>query len=68
MKAVEVRALWRVKDAADWIGQSVATVRELVEAGVLHRRYIGTGTRYYRVTAESIDAYVASLTSEAVQA
>lgn len=68
MSATEVRALWRVKDTADWIGQSVATVRELVESGVLHRRYIGKGTHYYRVTAESIDAYVASLKSEAASA
>lgn len=64
MSATDVRALWRAKDTADWIGQSVATVRELVDAGVLHRRYVGTGTRYYRITAESIDNYIASLKSE----
>lgn len=57
-------ALYRVKDAAEVLALSQWEVRRLAEIGVLHRRYIGSGRKYYRITAESLEAYLASLTGE----
>lgn len=57
-------ALYRVRDAATHLALSQAEVRRLADIGILHRRYIGTGDRYYRITAASIDSYLASLASE----
>ena len=57
-------ALYRVKDAATVLALSEWEVRRLAEVGTLHRRYIGEGRRYYRITAESVEAYLASLSSE----
>jgi excisionase family DNA binding protein len=58
--------LLRTKDAATYLGLSERRVRDLVEAGILHRRYIGV--RQYRVTVASLDAYVESLPQEAPDA
>lgn len=55
--------LLRVKDAATYLGLGERTVRELVGAGVLARRYIGP--RQFRITVESCDAYVDALPQEA---
>lgn len=57
-------ALYRVKDVARILSLSEWEVRRLLDAGELHRRYIGVGGRYYRVTADSVDAYLASLSEE----
>ena len=54
--------LYRVKDAAEVLSLHEREVRRLVKAGVLHRRFIGQ--RGYRITAESVEAYAASLPSE----
>lgn len=53
--------LLRVKDVARKLSVSEKEVRRLIEIGVLHRRYIGEGNRFYRVTARSVDAYLDSL-------
>ena len=55
---------YRVKDVAAILSISEWEVRRLVEAGTLHRRYIGEGKRYYRITAASVEAYEATLSSE----
>jgi excisionase family DNA binding protein len=57
-------ALFRVKDVARILALSEWEVRRLVESGELHRRYIGVGGRYYRVTADSVAAYLESLSEE----
>lgn len=57
-------ALLRVKDAGSRLAISDWEVRRLAKAGILHLRYVGEKGRYYRITAESVDAYIASLTSE----
>ena len=54
-------ALYRVKDAAERLALSDWEVRRLCKTGELHARYIGDGKRYYRVTAESVESYLASL-------
>ncbi len=59
-------ALYSVKDAAIRTSLSEWEIRRLLDTGVLERRYIGQGTRYYRVTAESVERFLASLPSEAV--
>jgi excisionase family DNA binding protein len=56
-------ALMRKADAATYLGVSVRTIEQLLETGALARRYIGK--RQYRVTVDSLDAYVASLPDEA---
>ena len=62
-------ALYRVKDAADYMALSQREVRRLADAGILHRSYIGASSRkYYRITAASIEEYLASLPAEAVKA
>lgn len=55
---------YRVKDVAALLSISEWEVRRLVEAGQLERRYIGEGKRFYRITAASVEAYEASLSSE----
>ena len=57
-------ALYRVKDAATVLALSEWEVRRLAEVGTLHRRYIGEGRRYDRITAESVEAYLDSLSGE----
>ena len=59
-------ALYKVKEAARRTSLSEWEIRRLIEAGVLERRYIGEGARFYRVTAESVERYIASLPSEPV--
>lgn len=56
-------ALYRVSEAAKVLALSEWEVRRLVETGVLQRRYIGTGRRYYRITAESLESYLDSLSA-----
>lgn len=54
-------ALYRVKDVETILAISEWEVRRLVEQGVLHRRYIGEGKRFYRITAQSVENYLDSL-------
>lgn len=60
------QALYRVADAAVYLSLHEREVRRLVSAGILHRRYIGK--RGYRITAASLEDYVASLPAEPVKA
>jgi excisionase family DNA binding protein len=55
----QVRALYRVADAGEYLGLCERQVRQLAADGVLERRWIGK--RQYRITAASLEAYVASL-------
>lgn len=57
-------SLYRVKDLAARWSISEWEVRRLVKAGELERRYVGTSGRTYRITAASVEAYEASLSSE----
>lgn len=57
-------ALYRVKDVAKILAISEWEVRRLIEVGTLHRRYVGEGRRFYRVTAQSVETYLESLTAE----
>ncbi len=56
-------ALMRKADAATYLGVGLRTIEQLLETGALARRYIGK--RQYRITVESLDAYVDSLPIEA---
>lgn len=60
--------LHRVKDVADMLSVSEWEIRRLCDAGILHRRYIGDGSRFYRVTAASVDKYLDGLPAERVKA
>lgn len=63
MSGVEPR-YYRVRDVAAILAISEPEVRRLIDKGHLHRRFIGTGTHYYRITAASVKAYEATLSSE----
>lgn len=56
-------ALFKTSEAAKYLAISEWEIRRLANEGILHRRYIGEGRRYYRITAESLDAYVESLSA-----
>lgn len=55
---------YRVRDVATILSIGESEVRRLVDKGVLHRRYIGDSGWFYRITAASVEAYEASLSSE----
>lgn len=44
-------------EAADRIGVPTSTVYDLAAAGTLERRFIGKGTRMFRLTLASVDDY-----------
>ena len=54
-------AFYRVKEVARILAVSEFEVRRLVNAGTLHKRPIGTSKRQYRITAQSVENYVATL-------
>lgn len=56
-------ALYKVKEVAHILSISEWEVRRLVDAGELHRRWIGEGKRYYRVTAQSVENYLDGLSA-----
>lgn len=49
------------KDAAAMLSVTEREVIRLINAGELERRYIGGGTKYYRIPYASLEAYVATL-------
>jgi hypothetical protein len=53
-----------VREATDALSLSTAQVYELAAPGTLEKRYIGKGTRNFRLTAESLRAYAESLPTE----
>lgn len=56
------------KDAAGLLGVSTVAVYELAaDGGPLDKRYIGKGTRNFRITYASLEQYVAALPSEAAE-
>lgn len=59
-------ALYTVKDAMTRSSLSAWELRRLCEAGVLERRYVGSGKHYYRITAASLERYIEGLPSEPV--
>jgi excisionase family DNA binding protein len=56
--------LLRANDAATTAGVSLRTIRQLVKDGELDVRYIGNGRKEYRITYESLVAWVDSLPTE----
>ena len=72
MESVELRADMRPlmvskKVAATMLGLSEREVIRLLNEGELERRWIGDGSRYYRIPFESLEAYVAALPESPVQ-
>lgn len=55
-----------VAEACAVVAQSDNKVRALANDGVLEKRYIGKGTRNYRITYESLQRYVDSLSQDPV--
>jgi hypothetical protein len=57
-----------VKEAGDLLGLPTHTVYGLArEGGPLERRYVGKGTRNFRLTYDSVEAYAANLPTEALE-
>lgn len=56
---------YKVKEVARKLSVSEFEVRRLVDEGTLHKRYIGTSKRYFRITAQSYENYFAFLNSGA---
>lgn len=63
----DVRLL-KANKVADVLDVSVMSVYELAASGVLEKRYIGEGTRNFRITYASLKAYVDSLSADPVPA
>lgn len=61
------KLLYRVAEAADILGLTDREVYELASGGKLEKRYIGKGTRNFRISAESIERYAANLPTEPVE-
>lgn len=52
------------REAADLLGVGVTAVYDLAAAGELEKKYVGKGTRNFRLTYASLETYVAGLPSE----
>lgn len=61
------KLLVTAREAAEILSIGISQVRILVDNGQLERRYIGSGTREYRIAVESLKDYVAGLPREAVR-
>lgn len=57
-----------VKDAAVMLSLSTSKVYELAADGHLEKKYVGTGSRNFRLTVKSIERYVAGLSQDPVSA
>jgi hypothetical protein len=55
-----------VTDAAKTLAISTAQVYALAAEGRLEKRYIGKGTRNFRLTYKSLERYAASLSQDPV--
>lgn len=63
------KLLVKVAEAADMLSVSEREVYRLMADGNLERRYIGKkGSRNYRITVESLQAYVDGLSTEPAEA
>lgn len=58
--------LLTVADAADTLSLSLAETYKLAAEGKLEKRYIGKGTRNFRLTYESLERYAAGLSQDPV--
>lgn len=54
------------REASSLLAVSSAAVYELAAAGELEKRYIGAGSRNFRITYESIEAYANRLPHEPI--
>lgn len=59
-----MKLLYTVAEAAGALGISENHVYVLARNGTLEKRYIGKGTRNFRIPADSLLAYVDSLPTE----
>lgn len=56
------------KEAAGLIGVSTVAIYDLArDGGPLEKKYIGKGTRNFRITYASLERYVAGLPSEPLE-
>lgn len=55
------KILVTAREAADMLSLDVMTVYELAAKGELEKRYIGKGTRHFRIPVASLHAYVDGL-------
>ncbi len=55
------------REAADVLSVDLMTVYRLCSAGDLEKRYIGKGTRNFRIPYASLRAYAASLPRDPVE-
>lgn len=61
------KLLYRAAEAADILGLTEREVYVLAAAGRLEKRYIGKGTRNFRIPLASIEAYAEGLPTEPVE-
>lgn len=57
-----------VADTQKILGLSSTKVYELAADGVLVKRYVGKGTRNFRIEYASLERYVASLSQDPIEA
>ncbi|MGH3501359.1 MAG: helix-turn-helix domain-containing protein [Nocardioidaceae bacterium] len=62
------KILVTAREAADMLSVNVTEVYSLAASGALEKRYVGKGTREFRIPVESVEAYVAGLPTEPVEA
>lgn len=60
------KLLVSVAEASEVIAQSEWIVRDLAKRGILEKRYVGKGTRNYRITYASLVKYVESLSIDPI--
>lgn len=58
------KLLYRVAEAAEILSLTEREVYELASKGVLEKRFIGKGTRNYRIPAASLEEYARDLPTE----
>lgn len=56
-----------VKEAQEMLGLSDTKVYELAKKGRLEKKYIGKGTRNFRITVASIERYVDNLSVDPIE-
>lgn len=66
MSTFSGKILLRAAEVAQMLSLTEREVYELASAGKLEKRYIGKGTRNFRISAESVEAFAANLPTEPV--
>lgn len=59
-----MKLLLRAAEAAEMLSLTEREVYELASKGLLEKRYIGKGTRNFRIPLASIEAYAEGLPTE----